>query len=53
MLIKKCQVSIIMLFSVLLALLKQQGVGLKGLAKSSTATEEVPPLLEENGKIEV
>ncbi|XP_071720495.1 villin-2 [Rutidosis leptorrhynchoides] len=35
------------------ALLKQQGVGLKGLAKSSTATEEVPPLLEENGKIEV
>lgn len=38
---------------ILLALLKQQGVGLKGLAKSSTATEEVPPLLEENGKIEV
>ncbi|KAI7747483.1 hypothetical protein M8C21_025899 [Ambrosia artemisiifolia] len=35
------------------ALLKQQGVGLKGLAKSSTITEEVPPLLEENGKIEV
>ncbi|KAM0008068.1 putative villin headpiece, villin/Gelsolin, ADF-H/Gelsolin-like domain superfamily [Helianthus debilis subsp. tardiflorus] len=35
------------------ALLKQQGVGLKGLAKSSTVTEEVPPLLEENGKIEV
>ncbi|CAH1432248.1 unnamed protein product [Lactuca virosa] len=35
------------------ALLKQQGVGLKGLAKTSTATEEVPPLLEENGKIEV
>ncbi|KAK9075856.1 hypothetical protein SSX86_004185 [Deinandra increscens subsp. villosa] len=35
------------------ALLKQQGVGLKGLAKSSTATEEVPPLLEENGKTEV
>ncbi|XP_071701149.1 villin-2-like [Rutidosis leptorrhynchoides] len=36
------------------ALLKQQGVGLKGLVKSTTAaTEEVPPLLEENGKIEV
>ncbi|KAI3801340.1 hypothetical protein L1987_29444 [Smallanthus sonchifolius] len=35
------------------ALLKQQGVGLKGLAKASTSTEEVPPLLEENGKIEV
>ncbi|KAL8229688.1 hypothetical protein R6Q57_014588 [Mikania cordata] len=35
------------------ALLKQQGVGLKGLAKSSTTPEEVPPLLEENGKIEV
>ncbi|KAI3787041.1 hypothetical protein L1987_41209 [Smallanthus sonchifolius] len=35
------------------ALLKQQGVGLKGLAKSSTVTEEIPPLLEENGKIEV
>ncbi|KAI7754337.1 hypothetical protein M8C21_009079 [Ambrosia artemisiifolia] len=35
------------------ALLKQQGVGLKGLAKASTAVEEVPPLLEENGKIEV
>ncbi|CAI9263386.1 unnamed protein product [Lactuca saligna] len=32
---------------------QQQGVGLKGLAKSSVATEEVPPLLEENGKIEV
>ncbi|XP_076955070.1 villin-2-like [Bidens hawaiensis] len=35
------------------ALLKQQGVGLKGLAKASTTPEEVPPLLEENGKIEV
>ncbi|KAL8200069.1 hypothetical protein R6Q57_011408 [Mikania cordata] len=34
------------------ALLKQQGVGLKGLAKASTTPEEVPPLLEENGKIE-
>ncbi|KAJ0575270.1 putative villin headpiece, villin/Gelsolin, ADF-H/Gelsolin-like domain superfamily [Helianthus annuus] len=32
---------------------RQQGVGLKGLAKASTAVEEVPPLLEENGKIEV
>ncbi|KAI7732273.1 hypothetical protein M8C21_004845 [Ambrosia artemisiifolia] len=35
------------------ALLKQQGVGLKGLVKASTAVEDVPPLLEENGKIEV
>ncbi|CAI9262351.1 unnamed protein product [Lactuca saligna] len=35
------------------AFLLQQGVGVKGLAKSSTATAEVPPLLEENGKIEV
>ncbi|KAL8226074.1 hypothetical protein R6Q57_018631 [Mikania cordata] len=35
------------------ALLKQQGVGLKGLAKASTTPEEVSPLLEENGKIEV
>ncbi|KAL8216010.1 hypothetical protein R6Q57_022847 [Mikania cordata] len=35
------------------ALLKQQCVGLKRLAKASTTPEEVPPLLEENGKIEV
>ncbi|KAI3705699.1 hypothetical protein L1987_75940 [Smallanthus sonchifolius] len=35
--------------------LKQQdvGLGLKGLAKSSIGTEQIPPLLEENGKIEV
>ncbi|KAI3802165.1 hypothetical protein L1987_30295 [Smallanthus sonchifolius] len=33
--------------------LKQHCVGLKGLAKSSIATEHIPPLLEENGKIEV
>ncbi|KAL8200068.1 hypothetical protein R6Q57_011407 [Mikania cordata] len=35
------------------ALLKQQGVGLKGHAKASTTPKEVPPLLEENVKIEV
>ncbi|KAI3825025.1 hypothetical protein L1987_06500 [Smallanthus sonchifolius] len=34
-------------------LLKQHSVSLKGLAKSSIATEHIPPLLEENGKIEV
>ncbi|KAJ6756287.1 VILLIN-3-LIKE ISOFORM X1 [Salix purpurea] len=35
------------------ALLKQQGVGLKGLAKSAPVNEEVPPLLEGGGKMEV
>ncbi|KAH0972082.1 hypothetical protein GBA52_024238 [Prunus armeniaca] len=35
------------------ALLKQQGVGLKGIAKSTPVTEEVPPLLEGGGKMEV
>ncbi|KAJ7976768.1 Villin-2 [Quillaja saponaria] len=35
------------------ALLKQQGVGLKGLTKSSTVNEEMPPLLEGGGKMEV
>ena len=38
----------------LLALLKQQGVDVKGTAKSSTpVNEEVPPLLEGGGKLEV
>jgi hypothetical protein len=38
----------------LLALLKQQGVDVKGAAKSSTpVNEEVPPLLEGGGKLEV
>lgn len=35
------------------ALLKQQGVGVKGMTKGAPATEEVPPLLEGGGKIEV
>ncbi|WOH06479.1 hypothetical protein DCAR_0625907 [Daucus carota subsp. sativus] len=35
------------------ALLKQQGVGLKGASKSSPVNEEIPPLLEGGGKTEV
>ncbi|XP_071909258.1 villin-2-like isoform X2 [Coffea arabica] len=35
------------------ALLKQQGVGVKGASKSAPVNEEVPPLLEVGGKIEV
>nr|GLL47437.1 villin-2 [Ipomoea trifida] len=35
------------------ALLKQQGVGIKGASKTVTVNEEVPPLLEGGGKIEV
>ncbi|XP_019434149.1 PREDICTED: villin-3-like isoform X2 [Lupinus angustifolius] len=35
------------------ALLKQQGIGLKGIAKSTPVNEEIPPLLEGGGKIEV
>ncbi|KAK4485445.1 hypothetical protein RD792_008086 [Penstemon davidsonii] len=35
------------------ALLKQQGVGMKGASKSAPVNEEVPPLLEGGGKIEV
>ncbi|TQE11751.1 hypothetical protein C1H46_002593 [Malus baccata] len=35
------------------ALLKQQGVGLKGVAKGAPVNEEVPPLLEGGGKMEV
>ncbi|KAL2535054.1 Villin-2 [Abeliophyllum distichum] len=35
------------------ALLKQQGVGVKGASKSAPVNEEVPPLLEGGGKIEV
>ncbi|KAK2653157.1 hypothetical protein Ddye_013013 [Dipteronia dyeriana] len=35
------------------ALLKQQGVGIKGMAKSAPTNEEVPPLLEGGGKLEV
>lgn len=37
----------------LLALLKQQGVGVKGMTKSAPVNEEVPPLLEGGGKMEV
>lgn len=42
-----------MLFDALLALLKQQGMGVKGMAKSTPVNEEIPPLLEGGGKIEV
>ncbi|KAI4363989.1 hypothetical protein MLD38_020136 [Melastoma candidum] len=35
------------------ALLKQQGIGLKGIAKVPAVNEEVPPLLEGGGKLEV
>uniref|UniRef100_A0A803P6W3 Gelsolin-like domain-containing protein n=1 Tax=Cannabis sativa TaxID=3483 RepID=A0A803P6W3_CANSA len=34
------------------ALLKQQGVGVKGMTKSAPVSEEVPPLLEGGGKME-
>lgn len=42
-----------MLFYVQPALLKQQGVGIKGMGKSTPTNEEVPPLLEGGGKMEV
>ncbi|KAK7392904.1 hypothetical protein VNO78_21354 [Psophocarpus tetragonolobus] len=35
------------------ALLKQQGMGVKGMTKSTPGNEEIPPLLEGGGKIEV
>ncbi|PNY04664.1 villin-2-like protein [Trifolium pratense] len=35
------------------ALLKQQGIGVKGAAKSVPVNEEIPPLLEGGGKLEV
>ncbi|CAK9183963.1 unnamed protein product [Ilex paraguariensis] len=35
------------------AMLKQQGVGVKGVTKGAPVNEEVPPLLEGGGKIEV
>ncbi|KAL4272911.1 hypothetical protein GQ457_13G011210 [Hibiscus cannabinus] len=35
------------------ALLKQQGVGVKGMSKSTPVNEEIPPLLEGGGKMEV
>ncbi|TKY53361.1 Villin-2 protein [Spatholobus suberectus] len=35
------------------ALLKQQGMGVKGMTKSTPVSEEIPPLLEGGGKIEV
>ncbi|CAH2063838.1 unnamed protein product [Thlaspi arvense] len=35
------------------ALLKQQGVGLKGISKSTPVNEDIPPLLEGGGKLEV
>ncbi|XP_073221965.1 villin-3-like isoform X2 [Cicer arietinum] len=35
------------------ALLKQQGMGVKGATKSAPVNEEIPPLLEGGGKLEV
>ncbi|PKA55391.1 Villin-2 [Apostasia shenzhenica] len=35
------------------ALLKQQGVGVKGITKNAPVIEDVPPLLEGGGKLEV
>ncbi|MBA0552285.1 hypothetical protein Golob_023112, partial [Gossypium lobatum] len=35
------------------ALLKQQGAGVKGMSKSAPVNEEVPPLLDGSGKMEV
>ncbi|XP_057720707.1 villin-3 [Arachis stenosperma] len=35
------------------ALLKQQGIGVKGMTKSAPVNEEIPPLLEGGGKLEV
>ncbi|KAL5719708.1 Villin-2 [Ranunculus cassubicifolius] len=35
------------------ALLKQQGVGAKGAAKGAPVNEDIPPLLEQGGKVEV
>nr|XP_011468035.1 PREDICTED: villin-3-like [Fragaria vesca subsp. vesca] len=35
------------------ALLKQQGIGVKGMTKGTPVNEEVPPLLEGGGKMEV
>ncbi|XP_039010839.1 villin-2-like [Hibiscus syriacus] len=35
------------------ALLKQQGVGVEGMSKSTLVDEEVPPLIEGGGKMEV
>uniref|UniRef100_A0A2P2MLP8 Gelsolin-like domain-containing protein n=1 Tax=Rhizophora mucronata TaxID=61149 RepID=A0A2P2MLP8_RHIMU len=35
------------------ALLKQQGVGVKGMTKTAPVNEEIPPLLEGGGKMEV
>ena len=43
----------ILVLKFLLALLKQQGVGIKGMSKSTQANEDVPPLLEGGGKMEV
>ncbi|KAL5134834.1 Villin-2 [Glycine soja] len=35
------------------ALLKQQGMGVKGVTKTTSVVEEIPPLLEGGGKMEV
>lgn len=47
-----CWLSMVFFF-VLSALLKQQGMGVKGAAKSTPVIEEIPPLLEGGGKMEV
>ena len=41
------------IWCMLLALLKQQRVDMKGMTKGSPLNEEVPPLLEAGGKLEV
>ena len=41
------------LLAVLVALLIQQGVDFKGILKGCPVNEEIPPLLEGGGKLEV
>lgn len=48
-----CKFTLLNGIFLLLALLKQQGVGVKGMSKSAPVNEEVPPLLEGGGKMEV
>ena len=38
---------------ILTAMLKQQGVNVKGLLKGTPTKEEIPPLFDKNGKLEV
>lgn len=50
-----CRLAVITEFRIFLlpALLKQQGMGVKGATKSAPVNEEIPPLLEGGGKLEV